>query len=275
MTVLALPDRWRFDGVDLATFALSVRSIDAAEDGPALRGDDVLVPNLPGKVWAPKQPDARRLALACFVGGSNADGGLDPGLDDLRQAQRNLDALRELASRPGLRPLVHVLPDGSERTALAECVAFREATILAARAAFAAVLDFSLPDPWFYGPDVVVVGPIPSSPTDVGLVHPGTATGHRVVLDFLGPISNPRVTLVSSGVWVECLVSVGSGEHLVIDGEAFTAVQGSTSVIGSVRHSGSALWLPIPPGAQTLRVEGSGMDGTTSLTVTFKPPYHA
>jgi hypothetical protein len=275
MSVLALPDRWRFDGVDLATLAVSVRQIDAAEDGPPLRGEDVLVPNLPGKAWAPKQPDARRLALACFVGGSNASGGLDPGLDELRQAQRNLDGLRELAQREGLRPLVHILPDGSERTAMAECVAFREATIMAARAAFAAVLDFNLPDPWFYGPPVVVSASLIGSPTDVALDHPGTATGHKVVLDLLGPVTNPRVTVLSTGVWVEALVTVGAGEHLVIDGAAFTAAVDATSAIGSIRHSGSALWLPIPPGAQTLRVTADAVGSGASIQVTFQPPYHA
>lgn len=275
MSVLALPDRWRYDGVDLATYAVTVRQIESAEDGPPLRGEDILVPNLPGRVHAPKAPDARRLGLVCFIGGANATGGLDPGLDELRQAQKNLDALRELASRAGLRPLTHILPDGSERTAQAECVAFREATILAARAAFAAVLDFSLPDPWFYGPPVVVTGTIGASPTDLAIAHPGTAAGHRVTIDVTGPITNPRITVLATGVWLEVLVTVPTGQHLVVDGAAFTALLGTTSVIGSVRHSGSALWLPIPPGPQTLRVTGSDLGSGTAVSITFQPPYHA
>lgn len=274
MTTIAIQaDRWTFDGTDLSTWTVLVQTVGDAEDLPGLRGEDVPVPNLPGKRWASKLPDARRFALALWVTDMNASGTLTEATAE-RQAQANLDALRTLFARPGLRSLAHILPDGSTRTAQAEVVLASVEAQPGGRIAFVLMVDFSLPDPYFYGTSVVdAARSIAASPTDFTLTHPGSVRTNRVTFDFTGPISNPRVTQQTTGLYVECLVTVASAKHLVIDCERFTATNDGVLAIGSIRHSGDFRWMVIEPGAQTLRVTATTPGGT--LTTTALIPFHA
>lgn len=274
MTTLALQaDRWTFDGTDLSSYSVLVKSVGEAEDLPSLRGDDVGVPNLPGRRWAPKLPDSRRFALALHVSDMNAAGGLTEATA-ARQAQKNLDDLRTLFARPGLRSLVHVMPDGSSRTAQAEVVSVTVDPSRGGRQMFVLLVDFSLPDPYFYGTSVVdSARSIAASPTDFTFTHPGTVRTNRVTFDFVGPIANPRVTQQTTGIYVECLVTVASTKHLIVDCEKFTALNDGVLAIGSIRHSGDFRWMILEPGAQTLRVTATSPGGT--LTTTGFAPYHA
>jgi len=273
MTTIALaPDRWTFDGTDLSSYAFMVRSVDGGEDLPELRGDDIAVPNLPGRLYAPKLADRRRFALALHVTPMNASGTLTEPTQ-ARQAQANLDALRLLFGRPGRRSLVHTLPDGSSRTAQAEVVRFQSVTPQAGRHAWAAVVDFQLADPYFYGSAVVdSARSTAASPTDFAFVNPGTVRTNGIVLDFVGPISNPRVTNQTNGLYVECLVTVASATHLIIDCAKFTAENDGLTAIGSIRHSGDFRWLILEPGSNSLRVTSTSPGGT--LTTTATAPYH-
>jgi hypothetical protein len=273
VTTLAIQaDRWTFDSTDLSTYAVLVRDIGDAEDLPALRGDDVAVPYLPGRIWTPKLPDSKRLSLALLIRDEDAAGALTEPTPQ-RQAQVNLDALRTLFARPGRRSLVHILPDGTSRTAEAECVSFQVSESRGRRQAFLAVVDFLLADPFFYGADVVdAARSIPASPTDFTFIHPGTVRTNKVTFDFTGPIANPRITQQTTGIYVECLVTVGAGLHLVIDCERFTATNDGLNAVGSIRHSGDFRWMLIEPGSQTLRVTATSPGGT--LTTTAAAPYH-
>jgi hypothetical protein len=274
MTTLAVQaDRWTFRGTDLSSYTVLVRAIDGAEDLPALRGSNIPVPNLPGQMYAPKLPDTKRLALALHVTNMDAAGGLTAA-SQLRQAQANLEMLRRLFSIPGTGSLVHVLPDGSSRTAQAEVVRFQSVEPEYGRHAFAAIVDFELADPYFYGANVVdATRSIAASPTDFTFTHPGEQRTNRIVFDFVGPISNPRVTQQTTGIYVEALVTVGAGLHLLIDCGLFTATNDGVNAIGSIRHSGDFRWMIVEPGAQTLRVTATAPGGT--LTTTAAAPYHA
>lgn len=274
MTTLAVQaDRWTFRGTDLSSYTVLVRAIDGAEDLPALRGENIPVPNLPGQMYAPKLPSSKRLALALHVTNMDAAGGLTSP-SQLRQAQANLEMLRKLFSIPGLGSLVHVLPDGSSRTAQAEAVRFQSVEPEYGRHAFGAIVDFELADPYFYGANVVV-GPtsIAASPTDQAFTNPGEQRTNRIILDFVGPIANPRVTQTTTGIYVECLVTVASSKHLLIDCALFTATNDGVNAIGSIRHSGDFRWMLVEPGAQTLRVTATTPGGT--LTTTAVAPFHA
>lgn len=274
MTTLAIQaDRWTFAGTDLSSYAFLVRSIDGTEDLPALRGEDVPVPNLVGRRYASKLADSKRLALGLHLTNMNASGTLTEATA-LRQAQKNLETLRALFAKPGQYALVHVLPDGSSRTAMAEVVRFQSVDPVFGRHAFDAIVDFSLADPYFYGTPVVV-GPtsIAASPTDQAITNPGEARTNAILFDFVGPISSPKVTHQATGLYLECLVTVESGKHLLVDCAKFTATNDGVNAIGSIRHSGDFRWMIVEPGVQTLRVTASSPGGT--LTTTAAAPYHA
>jgi hypothetical protein len=274
MTTLTIrPDRWTFRGTDLSTYATLVANVDGAEDLPVLRGSNIPVPNLPGQMYAPKLPDTKRLALALHVTNMDAAGTLTAPTE-VRQAQANLEALRKLFSIPGLGALVHVLPDGSSRTAQAEAVRFQSIEPLYGRHAFGAIVDFELADPYFYGAAVVdAARSIAASPTDFTFTNPGEQRTNRVTFDFIGPIANPRITQQTTGIYVECLVTVASTKHLIVNCELFTATNDGVNAIASIRHSGDFRWMLLEPGAQTLRVTATTPGGT--LTTTGSAPYHA
>jgi hypothetical protein len=83
------------------------------------------------------------------------------------------------------------------------------------------------------------------------------------------------VTNQTNSAYLEVLVTVAAATHLIVDLEVMTATNDGVFAGGSVRHSGDALWLPLEPGANSLRVTGTGMDAATRLTTTLRPPYHA
>lgn len=277
-TIPISPDRWTVDGLDLSSYAYLVQSLDGGENLPPMRGENMVTPGSPGRRYVPKLDDAKRFALALWISQTNAAGGWDVGVtsDDV-QVQRNLDALRTiLGKRHALRTLVHYLPDGTSRTATGECVSFKASESPSGRGPLLAVADFELPDPHFYGADLVdAARAMPASPTDFTLTHAGSARTWRGTLDLTGPIANPRITNQTNGIYVECLVTVAATKHLIIDLDAFTAANDGVGAGGSIRHSGDARWLVLEPGANSIRVTGTGTTGATALTTTLKTPYGA
>ncbi len=271
MTTLAISaDRWTFGGVDLSSYAYLVREVTGADEFPKLRGEDAPFTGLPGRRPMGKLADARRLALGLWVNPLSVAGTLvEP--TNRRQARKNLDELYAVLGRRAQQALVRTLPDASSRSAMAEVVDVSAFTDPVSGELFGLVVDFALADPYLYGADVVVSGATPTSPTDLAISHPGTVRGGKLLLDFTGPVANPRVTNIGNGQYVEALVTVASTKHLLIDTAAFTALNDGANAIGSIRHSGAFRFLEVDPGAQTLRVTSTTPGG--SLSVTFSPPY--
>jgi hypothetical protein len=271
-TILLAPDRWTFGGLDLSSYAYLVRKVTGADDFPALRGEDPSFAGLPGRLSLGKLEDARRLALALYVFPKDASGALvEPTA--VRQARANLDALYAILGKGGQQALVRVLPDATSRTAQAEVVAVSDFSDEASGLVLGLVADFWLADPYFYGADVTDERAIPSSPTAFTLTNPGTVRGHRVRITFTGPITNPRVTQVTTGIWVQYTGAVLSGDNLVIDCEAFTALNDGVNAIGAITHSGAYEFFRVEAGANALSVTGSAMDGNTRLETTIRPAY--
>ena len=273
MTTLLFTERWTFGGVDLSTFARLVRSTDGVDDAPPLRGDDAIFGALPGRRHLTKLEDGRRIGIAIWIQGTDDDGVVTEPTE-AEQARVNLDAFQIVLGRRYQQELVRIMPDGSERVALAECIdwqAIKEHD--AGSGILGGVADFWLADPWFYGDEITSADYVPASPTDFTLAHPGTVHGHRVTLDLLGPITDPRVTNQANGIYVEYDGEVAATKHLAIDCEAFTATNDGANAIGDIAHSGAYEWLRIEPGDNTIRVTGSGLSEATKLVLTFRPPY--
>lgn len=275
MTVIAPSgERWSFGGVDLNTYALNIRSVVGADESPDLRGEDQPYGGLPGRLAQPKVEDSRRIALGIWVTSLDPDG--VPPADDRVAVRDRLDALKAvLLVRHILLPLVRTMPDGSTRTAQAECIGVDSIQDPASGTIYALVADFSLPDPFLYGDEVVVTQAIAGSPEDFALVSPGNRRGHRLVIDFTGPISNPRIANLTIDPleehYVELLVTVGAGLHGIIDVARFLATNDGVNSIGSIRHSGALPFLQVDPGSNDLRVTSTAPGG--SVTLTYEPPF--
>ena len=270
MTTIALPDRWDYAGIDDSTFAQTVISVEGADELPPLRGSNLVVPGIHGR-YAPGEDefDERTITQLLFLHGANEAGGLTEA-NELIQAQRNLERAAKSALDRTLKPLGRTLPDGTRREGLARIIEF--SVIPAAGYAGQRMRRrFVLPNPWLYGADVVVTPAIAASPTAFNLTQPGLVATHRVVFDFTGPIANPRITHLTTGTYVECLVTVAAAAHLIIDGAAFTATNDAINAIGSIRHSGDRRWLVVAPGLNAIEVSASTPGG--SLTTTLRVPY--
>jgi hypothetical protein len=276
MTTFAVPERWTFGGMDLSTRAYMARAIDGPDDAPPLRGENSPFAALPGRRHMGKLEDSRRMGIGLYIFGLNADGGLDEPTE-AEQARANLDALQVVLGRRYQQNLVRLMPDGSTRTALAECVdwqQYKPKDIGGDMALLGGVADFLLADPWFYGAVVPDANrAVGASPTNFTLTNPGTTGARRVALDFLGPIVSPRLTNASNTVYVECLVTVASTKHLLIDCSAFTALNDGANVVGSIRHLGAYEWMRLDPGDNSMALTSSGFTGATTLSTSFYPPY--
>lgn len=274
MTSLAMPERWRFRGTDLSTYAVLVRKVDGVDELPPLRGENRVVPAITGRRFARKRMDQTRLTLALWVQSMNAAGGLTE-TTNARQVRANLDSLYALFGDRTAGALVRVMPDGSERTATAEVVAIGNLEDGWAGEAIGLTVDFLLADPVFYGAPATATQAIAASPTNFTLTNPGSTSTHRPVLTFTGPIANPRLanlTIDAGGAfYVEALVTVASAKQLVIDCSAWTALNDGVNAIGSIRHSGAFEFLRLEPGANSLRVTASSPGG--SLAIAYSPPY--
>lgn len=246
-----------------------IQVVEGLRSGPPLRGSDVTIGGLPGADAMPREADILPLLLA----GSVEASGVDPTarVDAFEAIVRELQ--RQLRPSRGPGPLVATFRDGLVLTTQAypvDQIAWGEQPLPARKLTIRAA---SAEGYWF-GPVVVdAARPIPASPTAFVLAHPGTEVGHDVVLDFLGPITNPRVTNLTTGTYVEFLGAVAATQRLVLDGADFTALNNGLNAIGSVRYSGDPRWLLIAPGNNNLQVTGSAMTAATRLDLTFRPPY--
>lgn len=261
-------------GVELTSPRYHLRTVQGLDGHPERRGGDIVVPSIPGERFSPREDGSRLIAYGLSITNRDAEGdtpALEADADALYES--NLRTLQAAIANPHEQLTIQRIriADGRTLTATASSAWLQDLGDIADRVEKSALLRAQLADPYWYGADVEVGEEIAASPTDIELEHPGTAYGHRLVLDFTGPITNPRVEDVETGYYVEALLAVPAGEHLIIDTEAFTVQLDGANAIGSMRHSGGFAWQRIQPGTNTLRVTRTG--GTGSLAATFRPPY--
>jgi hypothetical protein len=254
-------DAWDFANVPLNRPNVRVRNISGPYSLPPLRGSNVALSSRAGAIWLPKLHEPRHITLELLI--------FDPGGGEHELIRRTVEEFATLFARATQDTLTHYEPDGTIRTAQAQVEAFVPVDTSGIGIVWSCSVDFLLSDVYLYGPNITdAARAIPASPTTFTFTHPGIVRGMRITLDLLGPITNPRLTNVTNGIYVEALVTVAPGTHLVID-----AVNAGANAIGSIRHSGSRELMFFEPKANLLSVTGSAMTGATALTTTFSPAY--
>lgn len=268
-TILALPERWTFAGTSLRTPAVMVTASPAANEFPAFRGTDPPLTGLHGRQWLPKVYDSRRIPLTILVT-SLSDTGVDGGET---QARTNLDSLYALFATGAQGLLAELMPDGTTRDASAQVVSVNSFAEPAGHSAFVMVVQFDLADPFMYG---AAAGPgaqaTTSSPKDFTATVAGVAPTRRMTIDFLGPQTNPRLTHLDTGAFVDVSVVVASAKHLIIDPYAWTALNDGVDVAASDLTNGASVeWMALLVGANHLRATNTSAGG--SVTVLARPAY--
>jgi hypothetical protein len=244
---------WSFAGVSFNQAAQTVvKIVDGALALPPRRGSNPTPFARSGELWAQKPWQARRLILTLSIYPDLSQP--DPHLAMYTQ----LDLLDAAFSTPGLQSLEHDHPDGTTRLSQAEVVSYKLSRQLPATAVFyEGLVDFLLPDPWFYGPAVTVGGS-----ASFVITNPGPAPTESILLSVLGAAS-PNIANATTG---DSVSFAGSGD-LLINCYDRTVSVGGINAIAQISHAGQR-YLSLASGANALSFSGGG-----TLSVTFKPAY--
>jgi hypothetical protein len=270
MTILDNPNSaWEYDGVDLNTYAYSVRVLGASEQVPARRGENIIVGGRSGRLHIPKIFDERTLALGMFVSARN------PSNPDLpfssAQFLQNVDKLKELFARDGVHVLKHKMADVTR-------IAFVEVSNLVEFVPkgpyhYDLVVEFTFADPFWYAENpTTLTNLILFTPFSITVLNEGTYKSEKIQIQITGFIENPMFEI--SGIWCKYNGIVNAGQTLIIDTNFYEARLDSNDVSGQIDHDNSLRWLEIPVGLNTLTIYGN-LDNIhyPVFTMTFEKTY--
>lgn len=263
---------WEVDGVSLHTRAHSIETLSGREGLPPRRGANAVVAYRRGEVWRPKVFAARRLALAMWVKGSDANG-IIPVAGARAQFNQNLESLKTMFGVID-RELVltrrkQVLASLLVQTGRAECVGTLEPNMNGPTLG-KFVVDLLMSDPFWYGADVNETVPI----VGATLVNTGSAAVRNMVIRFNGPLTNPQLVNQSPDipVAVSYVGTIAGGDWVELNTDDYTARdQDGISVIGNVTHSGERSWMALFPGSNVMLLNVTG--GSGDVDITYAPAY--
>lgn len=268
-------ETWTVDGTLLNTYAWNIRTLSERSGLPPVRGENETFPYRPGRLWVPKMYDQRTVPLQMWIVGCDEDGALPTAHSRRAQLNKNEDALlRVFGVRHRLLDIVRVkaMPAGLlTLTGQAECSGTMSPSTMAGGTRATLTVDLTMPDPFWYAAEVE------ETITSAGLTvtHPGSAPVVDLRLDLIGPLSNPRLKNAATGVEVRYSGTINSGQTVTLDTANFTALLGSTNVVGNVRHVGAPQWMTLLPDDNPLTLDNwqSGPVGAGSIELTYRPPY--
>lgn len=254
-------------GLDLTQFG-----IRAVQDGitielPPLKGEDRQIPGITGRLWVPKDPDGRKVALRILVSG------LTPSSKDGVTLQGRLDQLRKVLTANGPQLLRLYMADGSIREGKAEVVSAVEFQPQGPWA-YAAVVELYMADPWFYDPNLQTSQISTTSVPYTWLVNnPGTVRAENLVITITATATNPTLGMADNSVWFRYRGNTSNAQSLVIDVKNFKATVGGLDVSRNIEHWGDVYWLFLEPGDNTLKFDAASLSGTATVKIDWNPPY--
>lgn len=290
---------WDVDGVSLQTYAFNIQTLGGDRMAPpSLRGDDLIVPYMPGSIWMPKVPESRILTLGMWVIGAEEDGSMPTEESARLKFDQNWRKLRKLLWTPRrqftLTKRFWVLEEeltegGMNVDDLPRSGNYRLLTATArgtyagglipsmtgpARAIF--TVDIKLADPYFYSEAIEIPFSIATSGVNPGPNQTVEILGDdrttAVMVEFIGPLTNPRITNQTPDpeVSVTYASTITGGERAEVWVNEFSAMHYPAGVAykaaGNVQHEGDRFWLYVEPGETDLALTADSGTGTAVLT---------
>lgn len=269
---LTTSEYWDVDGAALNTFAHNIETLGGRWRNAPLEGENFNVPTRAGTIWIPKTPSEKKLSLAMWVRGCDADG-LEPAGDPAKLAQfnENWRALLKLFSvRHRLLAVTRRwyetvgAPAIKSATAQAELVGSMDLAMMGRRGG-RFVAELNLPEPYFFAAAVAAAGISGGSVVN----NAGDDLTPSLTIRFSGAASNPTLTNATTGQSVTYVGEIAGGAWVELNVRDFTAsTSGGANVAGAVTHVGGPRWMELLPGNNTL-ICSSG-----TATVTHQPAYH-
>ena len=281
---MAQQEVWTVDGYNLSQYAHDIQTFDGLDVTPDLKGEDVDIPQMNGVLPVVNYFQAAHKAVSMIVSVADPATGVIP--NDIPSQRlnfnKNLDSLCKIMYRRKLLNVVRTLADGSQRTALCKVVAgIQPATLGLASAQI--VFDLLIPGSfWRDTAATTQTLAIAATPTTLHFnsFDSATAPMSDLVYTIAGPITNPKITDLETGAWVQFTgAGLTAGQTLAFDAGAMTVTGGgglATPALTTITHAGDPRWLTAVPSIDgiNLQVDSAGaVAGGTQLTVSGKRAY--
>lgn len=262
---------WSVDGVSLQTLAFNIVTLGGDRLAPPpVRGENLLVPAMPGRRWLPKVVDQNVITLGMWVIGAKEDGSMPTTQSGLRQFTDNWRKLRAMLWTPDRQVALskRFWVDGVLKTATAQA---QFSSGLAptmngpARAAF--TVDLTLADPYFYGPEIITNLSTGAQTVTIA----GDGKTRAVKFHVVGARKNVKIRNNTLNVDVEYHRDLSAGDVLDVDVMQYTSLTDPAGAapydtVGSIRHTGSEFWFLLQPGANIVTVSSdSGIGAVTMI----------
>lgn len=232
------------DGIRLDSFAYAITSRTGWDQTPGLSGNNTKIPGRDGEVWRAKDYGTGRLVLDLFVQGTDADGSIPAGSTAEKTFRANIDALlATFSKRASLLTVDKEIEDGTVRRNFAEVGAVIQPDYFDGDTVATFTVELIFPDPLWKATTVTTSTGVGALSAFAGI----TAPIADAVITIAGPATNPKVTDVVSGAWIQYTGTIASGSSLVIDCAAFTAKIGSSSVIAAMTFNPGPRFFSLTP----------------------------
>lgn len=260
---------WSVGGVSLQTFAKNITTLGGRDTPPPMRGDDLVIPSIPGERYVPKVVGSRILSLGMWVRGVDDDGNV-PAAGRAQTYDDNWRSLRNLLWQRGKQfALTKRFKVGGvlkTAVAMAEFNDGLEPTMMG-RTGARFTVDLKLADPYFYDVDFTTTALVNGDQT-VTLVS--DADTRNLFITINGSRNNIFVRNVADDIQVNYSGSLNLNDKAELDIYNFSsktspvagAAYDSTALI---THWGASEWLKLHPGANTVNLSSTGGLGTVSL----------
>jgi hypothetical protein len=198
--------------------------------------------------------------------------GLDGATPDAQRANfdKNLDALSRIFYRRNLMDVRRTLSDGTVRQAWCRTISGAKPTRVGLSAGR---LVFDLQLPYSFWQDVAnqVQAGVATNAANVALGNfaAGTAPISDMQIGLVGPLTNPKVTDVESGAWVQYNAVIPTGTTINLFCDTLT----TDGVVGNITHDGDAGLLTLHPSPTGYLVTTSSNAGAGTYTFTGKRKY--
>lgn len=254
---------WSYKGTLLDSLGIVTLVSDSLQM-PQRRGENMLIPFRAGRVFAAKEFEQRSMALGLEVHG-----------DTRAELEAAVDAVKTLFGGRALGTLQQTLADLTVRTAQAELMGDLDVTPVSPHAV-KMVLNFVLPDPFFYGSTVEGSVMVDASPKALAVSNPSTVEARDPTIVLTGPLENTEITNSENGVSVKYNAAIASPRVVTISkaatGEYVATDDLGANVIGNVTHSGAASLFALEPGNNDLSITDD-VATTGEVELSFYPPY--
>lgn len=273
------------DETSVMTYAFNVTSRGSRWKVSKVRGDNVVVPGRHGAIYVPdKKFEENELVLNMWVLGAEEDGSVPTGMTQRQKVRDNANKLLKLfTQRNRLVRMAQVLAGGDTVETYAECLEAVDFTTEAGGTRAEMSFAMRMPDPFWQDTSDITYSSSTGLTVDVQLqltqFDAATAPMDDLKVVVSGPATNPRVTVLATGAYVQYNGTLASGTDWRIDSATWQSVTGvgigftgaGTNAITDTVYVGANRFVSLPPALQAgqnmLQLGGSGFGAGTQLKV--------